>query len=108
MAKQFTVEIRDITTIRPYEKNPRLNDKAVAAVAASLKEFGFRQPLVVDKEGVLIAGHTRLKASLLLGLKIHRMRRPHSRATCGYWATTGFCAAMREAKRILTGCWMET
>ena len=64
----MTIEIRDISTIRPYEKNPRLNDKAVDAVAASLKEFGFRQPIVVDSESVIIAGHTRLKAAQKLGL----------------------------------------
>ena len=55
-----------ITTIRPYENNPRLNDAAVDAVAASIKEFGFRQPIVVDEEGVIIVGHTRYKAALKL------------------------------------------
>ena len=64
----MNIEIRDITTIRPYEKNPRLNDKAVDAVVASLQEFGFRQPIVVDEAGVVIAGHTRLKAALKIGL----------------------------------------
>ena len=65
---KFNVEIRDIETIRPYEQNPRINDGAVEAVAASLKEFGFRQPIVVDTDGVIVAGHTRYKAALLLGL----------------------------------------
>ena len=64
----MNIEIRDISTIRPYEKNPRLNDKAVDAVAASLKEFGFRQPIVVDADGVIIAGHTRWKSAQKLGL----------------------------------------
>ncbi|HUU68734.1 MAG TPA: ParB N-terminal domain-containing protein, partial [Planctomycetota bacterium] len=54
--------------IRPYARNPRLNDKAVDAVAASLQEYGFRQPIVVDGEGVIIAGHTRWKAAKKLGL----------------------------------------
>ena len=45
------VEIRDITQIRPYDNNPRLNDEAVDAVAASIREFGFRQPIVVDEAG---------------------------------------------------------
>ncbi|MBX3435698.1 MAG: DNA modification methylase [Pirellulales bacterium] len=54
---------------RPYERNPRLNDDAVAAVAASIREFGFRQPIVVDAEGVIIVGHTRLKAAQSLGLQ---------------------------------------
>jgi DNA modification methylase len=68
MTKQFSVEIRSIETIRPYDKNPRLNDGAVDAVAASLKEFGFRQPIVVDGDGVIVCGHTRYKAALKLGL----------------------------------------
>src|SRR6185295_1183369 len=48
--------------------NPRLNDDAVAAVAASIKEFGFRQPIVVDPEGIIVVGHTRYRGALLLGL----------------------------------------
>src|SRR4030081_2863220 len=63
------VELRSITSIRPYENNPRLNDQAVDAVAASIREFGFRQPIVVDENGVIIVGHTRYKAALKLGLK---------------------------------------
>ena len=65
----LAVTLRDVAAIRPYERNPRLNDKAVDAVAASLKEFGFRQPIVVDADGVIIAGHTRYKAALQLGLQ---------------------------------------
>ena len=53
----------------PYEKNPRNNDEAVEYVANSIKEFGFKVPIVVDKDGVIIAGHTRYKASKKLGLK---------------------------------------
>jgi ParB-like chromosome segregation protein Spo0J len=68
MSKQFTVEIRDIETIKPYAHNPRLNDGAVDAVAASLKEFGFRQPIVVDADGIILCGHTRYKAARKLGL----------------------------------------
>jgi DNA modification methylase len=62
------VQMRPVESVRPYARNPRHNDPAVAAVAASLREFGFRQPLVVDPDGVLIVGHTRLKAALKLGL----------------------------------------
>jgi DNA modification methylase len=62
------VQLRPVTSIKPYEKNPRLNDQAVDAVAASIKQFGFRQPIVVDEEGVIIVGHTRYKAALKLGL----------------------------------------
>jgi ParB-like chromosome segregation protein Spo0J len=63
------VEQLPITSIRPYENNPRINDPAVDAVAASIREFGFRQPIVVDENGVIIVGHTRYKAALKLGLK---------------------------------------
>src|SRR6516165_8350689 len=64
------VEMRSIASIRPYENNPRLNDAAVEAVAASIREFGFRQPIVVDEQGVIIVGHTRYKAALKLGLEV--------------------------------------
>lgn len=57
-----------IDRIKPYGKNPRLNDDAVGAVAASISEFGFNSPVVVDKKYVVIAGHTRLKAAQSLGL----------------------------------------
>lgn len=60
---------RPIREITPYKKNPRNNDGAVDAVAASIQEFGWQQPIVVDKNGVIIAGHTRYKAARKLGLK---------------------------------------
>jgi DNA modification methylase len=63
------VEMRPIASIRPYQNNPRINEAAVDAVAASISEFGFRQPLVVDEAGVIIVGHTRYKAALKIGLK---------------------------------------
>jgi DNA modification methylase len=62
------VEWRDINDIKPYPNNPRHNDHAIAAVAASIQAFGFRQPLVIDEEGVLVVGETRLKAAKKLGL----------------------------------------
>lgn len=62
-------ELRPLSEIKPYENNPRQNDGAVDAVAASLKEFGFRQPIVIDDDGVIIAGHTRYKAAQKLGLE---------------------------------------
>jgi DNA modification methylase len=68
LSQSLTVELRDIHSIKPYERNPRINDDAVAAVASSLREFGFRQPIVVDSDGTIIAGHTRYKAALQLGL----------------------------------------
>lgn len=55
--------------IKPYENNPRINDEAVSKVAQSIKDFGFRSPIIIDKNNVIIAGHTRLKASYQLGLK---------------------------------------
>lgn len=58
---------RRLDSIRPYENNPRRNDEAVEYVAASLREFGWKQPIVIDKDGVIIAGHTRYKAALSLG-----------------------------------------
>lgn len=53
--------------LTPYENNPRVNEGAVEAVAESLKKFGWKQPLVVDRSGVIIVGHTRLKAAERLG-----------------------------------------
>jgi DNA modification methylase len=67
--RKMNIEMRNVSEIRPFEKNPRLNDPAVEAVAASIREFGFRQPIVVDEEGVIIVGHTRYKAALKLGLE---------------------------------------
>ena len=62
------IEVWPIERIAPYEKNPRsLPDKAVAKVAASLKEFGFQKPIVVDEHGVVIAGHVMLKAAKVAG-----------------------------------------
>jgi len=63
------VEQRKIGDIKPYERNPRVNDDAVDAVARSIEEFGFRQPIVVDTEGVIVCGHTRWKAAQKLGLE---------------------------------------
>lgn len=53
----------------PYENNPRNNDEAVKYVANSIKEFGFKVPIIIDKNNVIVAGHTRYKASKELGLK---------------------------------------
>jgi DNA modification methylase len=63
------IELRPLQDIRPYERNPRVNDQAVEAVARSIQEFGFRQPIVVDGRGLIIAGHTRYKAAIKLGLE---------------------------------------
>lgn len=60
---------KKVNELVPYENNPRINDEAVEYVKNSIKEFGFKVPIVIDKNNVIIAGHTRLKASLELGLK---------------------------------------
>ena len=62
------VVAKSIDEINPYENNPRDNDGAVDAVANSIKEFGWQQPIVVDKEMVIIVGHTRYKAAKKLGM----------------------------------------
>ncbi|RIK82079.1 MAG: chromosome partitioning protein ParB [Planctomycetota bacterium] len=62
------IELRPLAKIKPYEKNPRINDAAVDAVAESIRRFGFRQPIVVDGDGVIVCGHTRWRAAQKLGL----------------------------------------
>jgi len=57
-----------IVDIAPYENNPRKNDKAVDVVAKSIKEFGFRVPIILDDKNTIVAGHTRVKAAIKLGL----------------------------------------
>lgn len=59
---------RKIESIKPYEKNPRKNDEAVKYVAQSIKQFGFKVPIVIDKNNVIVAGHTRYKAAKKLKL----------------------------------------
>jgi DNA modification methylase len=83
------VEERPIDSIRPYLNNPRHNDAAVDAVAASIREFGFRQPVVVDEDGVIIVGHTRYKAALKLGL-----------ATVPVHVAVGLSPAQAKAYRV--------
>ncbi len=64
----LAVEAWPIERVKPYPGNPRVNDGAVAAVAESIKQFGWRQPLVVDRNATVICGHTRLQAARKLGL----------------------------------------
>src|SRR5262245_23679867 len=63
------IEDWPLDSIKVYENNPRHNDEAVEAVARSIAEFGFRQPIVVDENGVIVVGHTRYKAARKLGLE---------------------------------------
>lgn len=60
---------KDINELKPYEKNPRKNDKAVEAVARSIDEFGFKVPCVISADGTLITGHTRFKAAKKRGIE---------------------------------------
>lgn len=66
---KMQIEYIKLEQIKPYERNPRKNDDAVKYVKQSIKEFGFKVPIVLDKDNVIVAGHTRYKASKELGLK---------------------------------------
>lgn len=63
------VEVKDISSVSPYFNNPRNNNKAIKPTAESITRFGFVTPIMVDKDGVIICGHTRYFASVQLGLK---------------------------------------
>ena len=60
---------RKVKDLIPYDKNPRKNDEAVKYVKASIEQFGFKVPIVIDADGVIVAGHTRLKAAKELGME---------------------------------------
>ncbi len=66
---EIKVRMVDINRLIPYENNPRRNEKAVEAVARSIQEFGWQSPIIVDRDFVIISGHTRRLAALSLGLK---------------------------------------
>lgn len=63
------IEYVDIDSIKPYENNPRHNEEAIPYVMNSIKEFGFKNPIIIDKNNVIIAGHTRLESAKRLGMK---------------------------------------
>lgn len=67
--KEMKIIYKKVADIIPYENNPRHNDNAVDYVANSIKQFGFKNPIIIDKDNVIVAGHTRLKASEKLGLE---------------------------------------
>lgn len=69
MDNKHNVKYADPLALKPYENNPRVNDYAVKKVLASIEEFGFTQPILVDEDMVIIAGHTRREAAILKGLK---------------------------------------
>ena len=60
---------KPVDELIPYENNPRVNDDAVPLVAESIREFGFKVPIVIDRDNVIVTGHTRLKAAKQLGMK---------------------------------------
>lgn len=64
----INIIMMDTSKLVPYENNPRNNDDAVEYVANSIKEFGFKVPIIVDSKNVIVAGHTRMKAAQLLGM----------------------------------------
>lgn len=65
----MNIFMKNLDEIKPYEKNPRRNDDAVKYVAASIKEFGFKVPIIIDKNNVIVAGHTRYKAAKNLNIE---------------------------------------
>lgn len=65
----FEIEKLSLGVLMPYENNPRINENAVQAVANSIKEFGFNVPIIIDKNNVIVAGHTRYEACKLLGVE---------------------------------------
>lgn len=66
----MTITDVNVKDLIPYVNNPRINENAVDFVAASIKEFGFKQPIVIDKDNVIVAGHTRLLAAKKLKLEM--------------------------------------
>lgn len=66
---EIKIEYLSLGEIKPYENNPRNNEEAVDYVANSIKEFGFKVPIIIDENNVIVAGHTRLKAAEKLGLE---------------------------------------
>lgn len=65
----MNIEYIKLENIKPYKNNPRKNDEAVEYVVNSIKEFGFKNPVILDKDNVIVCGHTRYKAAKELGLK---------------------------------------
>lgn len=66
---ECSIRMMAVEDVHPYENNPRINKDAVKDVATSIKKYGFKQPIVIDKDGVIVVGHTRYQAALQLGYK---------------------------------------
>lgn len=69
MASRMKIEQKKLTELSEYANNPRHNDASVDRVAESIEKFGFLVPLVIDRQGIIVAGHTRFKAAKALGLE---------------------------------------
>ena len=67
--QEIEIVYKDISSLKPYKKNARFNENAIPKVAESIKQFGFKIPCVIDKNDVIISGHTRIASAKQLGLK---------------------------------------
>lgn len=68
MSDRLKIVYKQISELREYGNNPRQNDEAVPYVAQSIREFGFKVPIVIDRNNIIVAGHTRVKACYELGI----------------------------------------
>lgn len=66
---QIKIEMRPLQALHPYENNPRYNEDAIESVAKSIREYGFKVPMVITADGEIVCGHTRYKAAASLGLE---------------------------------------
>ena len=66
--EKLKIEYVDINSIKPYKKNPRKNEEAIPYVMESIKQFGFKNPVILDKDNVIVAGHTRIESAKRLGI----------------------------------------
>ena len=66
---KIDIKMIRVDSIIPYKNNPRTNDHVVDIVAKSIREFGFKVPMVIDIDNVIVTGHTRLKAAIKLNIK---------------------------------------
>lgn len=67
--KKLEIKYIPINDIKPYKNNPRLNEDAIPYVMKSIREFGFKNPIILDKNNIIVAGHTRLESAKRLGMK---------------------------------------
>lgn len=67
--KKIEIKYISINDIKPYKNNPRINEEAIPYVMNSIKEFGFKNPIILDKNNIIVAGHTRLESAKRLEMK---------------------------------------